>query len=160
MNARDYLMFALGIAFALLMVVASNYRRASADCVRDWVGINTISRHIQPSRKYNEENWGVFYECRRDQDWSYQLGYYENSFNRTTAYGLVMYQPWVFLGARLGGFAGGGTGYREKEVDGKDVPTGGLSPLAGGILSYERKNVGLNLIVATSVVGLQLKVSF
>lgn len=150
----------VGWVSMLIGIAAVGILAKAFSCERQYGGVNTISKHINPGRKYNEKNYGLFYECRRNQDWSYQLGYYENSFNRETLYGIVMYQPWRLFGMRLGGFAGAGTGYREKEVDGEDIPTGGLSPLAGGMVSIEGRGIGLNIIAATSVIALQLKVEF
>jgi len=145
-----------GFVLCLVMMAAVGILASAMSCEREYVGLNTISRHIDPGRKYNEEHWGPFYECRRNQDWSYQLGYYNNSFERDTWYVMVMYQPWTVLGTRIGGFAGAGTGYKEKKIGGETVPVGGLSPLVGMMFSLDN----LNLIVAPAVVALQLKVEF
>lgn len=152
--------------FAVLMGIVAVGMFAKAlslglDCEKSWLGVNTISRHIDPGRRYNEENWGAFYECDRGNSWGWQAGYYKNSFSRDSWYGLIAYRPWNVLGARVGGFAGAATGYREhKNDDGPDEPRSGLSPIVGIVASVETKNAGLNFIVGTSVVFLQLKVPF
>lgn len=126
----------------------------NAHSCEKWVGINTISYHANRERNYNEKNGGVFLECSGRT--GYQLGYYKNSYNRDTYYGLVTYQPIKVFGVRVGGMLGAGTGYRESG----DQPRGGLSPLMAGLLSIEGRNVGANLIVGSSVVGLQVKFRF
>lgn len=142
----------LGYVLAILTICAVGlWNQTQAET---WIGVNTISRHISPARDYNEKNAGIFLE-HRSGEWGYQIGYYENSYNRTTAYAVSTWQPWTVLGIKLGGFAGFGTGYRVED----DKPRGGVSPLIGGFVSYNfTKHLGINLIVATSVVGLQAKV--
>lgn len=144
----------IGYVLAILTICAVGlWNRTQAET---WVGMNTVSHHFDPARKYNERNLGLFYERRTSDEWGHQLGYYENSYNRTTAYAVSTWQPWTVLGVKLGAFAGIGTGYREDD-DGK--PRGGVSPLIGGFVSYNfTKQFGINLVAATSVVGLQVKV--
>lgn len=157
--ATIYGMIGWAVVGFIIGVLNSAYSFDLFDCSKHALVLNTVSRHIDPGRKYNEEHWGLSYECRRhDPRWGWQGGYYRNSFDRDTWYGVVAYQPWALFGVRFGGFAGAGTGYREHEKENvPDEPRGGLSPLAGAIVSWEGKDKGLNLIVGTSVVFLQLK---
>jgi hypothetical protein len=123
--------YVLGLITGLLAaVVFSSETRAAPTCTEKWVGMITVSRHIDPARKYNEEHWGPFLRCQRDERWSWQVGWYPNSYKRDTWYGLVNYVP-VRVGPMFLGVSGGmGTGYAEHS-DGR--PRGGLSPLLGGV---------------------------
>lgn len=143
----------------LLMLVSAGPANAGDE---HWVGLNTVSKHISPGRDYNEANWGVFYERRTSEDWGWQAGYYKNSFERDTFYGLGIWQPLHLGPVDLGGFLGAGTGYlEEKDGRGEDRPKNGLSALAGFLITFKPvEDVGLNLIVASSVVALQLKWRF
>jgi len=153
-NIRHILLwFSAGLVAAYLIPFLLAVFIHTEACER-WVGLNTISYHANQERNYNEKNGGIFLEC--SGRWGYQIGYYENSYKRDTFYGVVTYQPWHLFGIRFGGMAGMGTGYREKN----EQPRGGLSPLIAGLVSVEGKHAGANVIVGTSVVGLQLKVKF
>jgi hypothetical protein len=100
-------------------------------------GVNTVSRHFTAdNERYNEQNWGVFYERRwADGAKGVQAGYYLNSFaNRETEntsgdtfYVVGIYQPLRWRTVRIGGFAGPATGYRKN----------GLVMLLGAALTWE-----------------------
>ena len=111
---------------------------AKAACESQHVGLITISRHINPGREYNEEHYGPYWRCDRGGPWSWQAGFYRNSLDRTTVYGLVNYVPWEFgppdLRLKLGSSFGLGTGYAEHS-DGR--PSSGLSPIIGGLAVVE-----------------------
>jgi len=133
---------------------------ASAAWAGDWcrhhhVGLITVSQHISPARQYNEEHWGPYWRCERTSEWSWQLGWYKNSYRRTTFYSLINYVPiWAeVLGfpMKFGGSAGLGTGYAEHS-DGN--PKGGLSPILGGLVVAEfSKDAHVGFFFNTAVVA-------
>lgn len=141
---------------ALLLFALTPLANAGEWCRSHHLGLITVSKHINPGREYNEKHWGPYWRCQLDEKWSGQLGWYSNSFNRNTVYGLLNYVPWEFpvLGQRLklGGSAGLGTGYAEHS-DGR--PKGGLSPLIGGLAVMELdRSVHAGVFFNTAVVVL------
>ena len=124
---------------------------AGSWCSESYLGFITVSRHIHPAREYNEKHWGPYWRCSFSRDWSGQVGWYPNSYNRNTVYGLVNYLPWRWRDFQFGGSFGAGTGYAERE-DGS--PKGGLSPIAGGLAVWEvDKNLRGGLFINTAVVA-------
>ncbi len=132
-------------------------------CREQHFGLITVSKHFDPARKYNEEHWGPYWRCQFSEAWSGQAGWYPNSYDRSTVYGMLAYVPWRWrlrpLDAtlKLGGSAGLGTGYAE-HPDG--TPKGGLSLVAGGVAVVEldnRMHVGLFFNTAVAALVLEMR---
>lgn len=117
----------------------------------DYIGVNTISRHTTGDHeKYNERNWGGFYEHWADDITGVQLGYYRNSFYEDTVYVVGILQPWRIGDVRLGGFIGPAWGYAKS-------PT----ILAGALVTVPlTERVAAQVIVNPAVFGLQFKFGF
>lgn len=143
---------------AALLIALTPPAWADDWCREQHLGVITVSRHLDPARKYNEEHWGPYWRCQASEVWSWQVGKYRNSYDRNTFYGLVNYVPWSWklppLDAvlKMGGSAGLGTGYAEHR-DG--TPKSGLSPVVGGIVAIELENrVHFGVFFNTAVVAL------
>ena len=145
MNSRDYLMFAMGVVFAMLMVVVSNYRPASA---QSYLVATLGSYHFDREKKYKEglDNFGLGLEHRFSDDWAISAGYYRNSFDRHTNYLLAAYTPLQYSGWRLGGVVGGVTGY-----------TDGVAPWITGIATRDFGSIGINVVFSVAGAALQVK---
>ena len=138
----------LGAVFTALTFVSTKAR------CEDYVGVNTISRHFTGDHeKYNEKNWGAFYEHRTpDGVTGVQIGLYNNSYYDRTVYVVGILQPWRVGDVQLGMFMGPAWGYKEN---------GAPSLLAGGVVTWHlTPTVALQAIVAPTVVGLQFKTPF
>lgn len=88
--------------------------------------VNLASKHL-PYDGENEYNPGVGFGYKWDNNWGVEVGFYENSHEDQTVYGLALYEE--ELGDSdfyIGAFGGLGSGY----YDIADTP-GGIIPLAG-----------------------------
>ena len=47
---------------ACIATIAAVGMLAKVFSCEDYVGLNTISNHLGTDKKYNERNWGLFYE--------------------------------------------------------------------------------------------------
>lgn len=152
------------LRFLILAILLAGAGKVCA-CEREWYGLNTMSHHFS-DRKYNEDNWGPFYECRHNPSWALQTGYYRNSYDLDSFYISEAYQPLRYGPLRAGGFLGIVTGYRNKQVSSggnkyRTVPVGGFTGFGGLIFSYEHDHIGANIVwLPTVVVSLQIKVGF
>lgn len=140
---------------AALLLLLPLTVQAGEWCRSHHIGLITISKHLHPARKYNETHWGPYWRCQTGERWSTQVGWYPNSYDRDTFYGLINYVPWKFrvFGkvVKVGSSFGAGTGYAEHK-DG--TPKGGLSPIAGGIVALElSKDSNVGLFFNTAVVA-------
>ena len=109
---------------------------ATSGRAEDWAVSTVRSYHIE-RKDYEESNLGLGIETDLSQRLRLSVGVYRNSERRDSAYGVLVYCP---LSLRYGswrgcGLAGGVTGYSES-----------IAPLAGGVLSYEGKRYGVNVI--------------
>ena len=103
----------------------------------DWITSTVRSYHME-RKGYEEQNYGIGIERSLFGNTSLALGFYRNSERRDSVYGAAVYCPFT---SRWGnwrgcGLAGGVTGYNET-----------VAPLAGGVLSYEGKEWGVNLLI-------------
>jgi hypothetical protein len=114
------------------------------------LAVTTTSYHFNQSKDYNENNFGLGVERRYADDWRGHAGFYRNSLDRTTVYGLASYTPYRFGEWRVGGAAGLGTGYNSRPI----------GVLVGGFAIREWKTFGVNIIVHPVAVALQVKVKF
>lgn len=141
---------------ALLLALASP---AWADlCTEHHVGLVTVSKHLSSSKEYNETHWGPYWRCQFSHDWSWQAGWYPNSFKRDTVYALANYVPgrWRLDPAdvtlKVGITGGLGTGYA-KHSDGRPSKWR-LTPIVGGLVALElEKSIHLGLFVNPAVVA-------
>lgn len=110
----------------------------------------THSYHFKRPTLYNENNWGLGFEHTLTDSWRAAAGIYRNSTRHDTVYVGGIYAPIRDYGFRVGAVLGLATGYNHSVV-----------PLFFPTLSYEYRDVGVNIIlVPSSVVGLQLKWKF
>ncbi|HEY9772423.1 MAG TPA: hypothetical protein V6C81_01295 [Planktothrix sp.] len=126
-----------------------------------WLELNGVSAHLQSAKDFNRQSWnqknvgvGLEYEFNRNS--AVAGGVYDNSINKTTAYGLYMYTP-LHAGPMKFGVEGGiASGYNKTIV-----------PLAAPIAEIEHKHLGANVLFipplkneTPPVIGLQLKFKF
>ena len=57
-----------------------------------WLHVSGVSAHDRPG--FQEQNWGMGWETRMAEDWSAAVGFYHNSIDRTSTYGLVKHH-WI-----------------------------------------------------------------
>ena len=122
----------------------------------EWVTATVRSYHMERGKGYEEQNYGLGYERSLFGNWRLAAGVYRNSERRDSAYGAGVYCPRYLQYGNLRGCATAGlvTGYGSI-----------VAPLAGGVISYEGKTWGLNLLMVPSakgditkgVIALQLK---
>lgn len=110
---NDKLVLTLG-AIGLVVASCSPAPVAAAPSDTDSkysIVIHGVSKH-SGNKVYNEVNTGAAFRYQQSESLSYQAGVYDNSYNKTTVYGIVQYTP-LTLGdkVKLGGFAGLATGY-------------------------------------------------
>ena len=149
--------FWMGVIAGIIFTLA--FIPVPAQAEEHWGGLNLASRHFTAdNERYCEENWGGFYEYR-EGPWGVQVGYYRNSWCKLqtedriddTFYAAAVYQPWRFLGADAGWFAGPASGYKK----------GNLVLIAGAMLTWKATpETAVQVIVNPAVAGLQLKLRF
>lgn len=132
----------------------------------DWAVVSLRSYHFRREGQ-NERNWGFGFE--KDLRWLLKdlrlsAGAYNNSSNDLSAYFNGLYLPLKRGPWRAGLTAGLAYGYgKEKEVvagEEQSKKTNDLIPFFGGVLAYEGKEYGLNLILIPAgggVIGSQGK---
>ena len=151
-------------AGGLLLAFALATAHAADTAPSPWsLDINTTSYHTKAwaRRDLNQANPGFGLEYRFSPAWSATVGFYRNSYRRTSAYALAAWTPLRFalpagLTASAGLAAGIVSGYRRPEV-----PT---EPLAAGAVLRLRTahGFGINLLAVPNTqsgsgfVGLQL----
>lgn len=93
-----------------------------------WVTINATSYHVNPDKKYNEQNYGLGIEHHHAIDGLpvvFFAGAFHNSAYKTSVYGLVGIMPVSFsvfaTNVKMGVFAGAVNGY-PKMNDGRFIP--------------------------------------
>jgi hypothetical protein len=72
--------------------------------------LHTVSYHFDRSQNWNEQNYGIGYRYQHNNHWSFQGGFYDNSYGRWTRYAVVQHE-WRIFGIQAGAFAGFVTGY-------------------------------------------------
>ena len=139
-------------AVVLALIFAPHEARA------DTWGVATItSHHFDRSAGHNERNFGVGIEQDVRPGLRAVVGFYDNSFNRTTIYLGVAFMP-LHIGDFSFGLVGAlASGYSSDRR---------FLPIALPVVQYERSGWGANIGVvpgtkeSPGVVGLQLKVRF
>ena len=118
----------------------------------DWLASTVASYHRNREPRYNERNWGLGFERDFAQDTRLIGGAHRNSHYRTSvyagAYTPIRWGSHVRIGA-LGGV-----------VNGYEVNEKRFLPVVMPLAQIEGKSAGADLIVGTSVIALQVKVSF
>jgi hypothetical protein len=131
-------MFALVVAIVAVGMLAKAFSQ-------QYISTTIGSYHFDRDKDYNERNLGLGYE-RHSGQWSFLTGYYRNSYYKDTVYLMAGYQPFYLqFGNWRGGIVGG-------LVTGYDSPF-----LAGGVVSYNGRRYGLNIILAPVAIALQVK---
>jgi hypothetical protein len=113
-----------------------------------WATATLFSYHFD-RRGYNEQNYGLGIEYHHDPVWRFSMGFYENSYYRTTAYAMAMWMPAESGSFRFGVATGIVTGYRHYPAI-VAVPT----------ISYEEDGAGFNIGITPAFVGVQVKFRF
>ena len=117
----------------------------------DWITGSGLSLHSKKG-DYNQKNWGMGFERKIDNDWSWLGGAYRNSLYRNTLYAGVSYTPWRFGGVKLGGLGVLATGYSERYP---------VLPYAAFLAKVEDEKYGVNVYwLPTVMVGVQFNMKF
>jgi hypothetical protein len=131
-----------------------------------WLQLGGISHHIDRSRNFNEQNWGIGIEHKLNKDnplaigndSSISVGQYRNSIDKTSHYLLYHYKP-IHVGPfNIGVMAGA--------VDGYHLNKGGPIPLVLPVASIEGRHVGANFMCVpkmkdiSAVCAVQFKVRY
>jgi len=135
------------IGFCVLLVLAF-FTAATFAQTRSAV-LHVGSYHFDRSQDWNEQNYGLGYRYQYNANWSYQTGFYKNSYSRDTLYAIVQHE-WRIFGVQAGAFAGFVTGYD--------------APIAAGLMASS-KNFTLRLVPpissqTTGVISLELNKAF
>ena len=127
----------LAVAFLLGMVAAIAMQGKAAD----WLTSTVRSYHME-RKGYEEQNYGLGIEQEVTHTLRFALGVYRNSERRDSLYGAAVWCPASWGSWRGCGLAGGVTGYNET-----------VAPLAGGVLMYEGKKYGFNVLLLPNKKG-------
>lgn len=120
-----------------------------------WYLAATLASQHFPYHGQNQFNPGIGIEARQGS-WGTHVGEYLNSQSHPTYYALASWQP-----LRLGGLSAGVIGGFAHGYDRNKVPTvGPINIAAGGVVSYEYRGVGANILLEPNVAALQIKVRF
>lgn len=111
-----------------------------------WLAVTVRSYHFNRDKDYNEENYGLGIERQGRHAWGWAAGFYENSYYRTTVYAGPTYTFADWGTIKLRACACLATGYKHP-IGFYPLPTIGI----------EGKQVGANIAVTPSMMGLQLK---
>ena len=142
MFVRNVLLMLAGMLLGWFLVGAV-YFLASKARSAEYLSLTLGSYHFDRDKDYNERNLGIGYE-RHSGQWSFLTGYYKNSYYKDTVYLMAGYLPLRYENWRAGVVGGLVTGYE--------------SPfLAGGVVSYNGRRYGLNIILAPVAIALQVK---
>lgn len=146
------------IAFYVLAVIIVcamlllGIRPAGADT---W-GVATLrSYHTDRAVEHNERNFGLGIEHDIAANTRLIVGFYDNSFDRTTVYAGVAYAPWCAGPFRFGVLAAFGSGYGDRPY-----------PVILPAVLIEGPRFGANLGIvprtqnSPGIIGLQLKAKF
>ena len=142
------------LLFSILLALSIANARAES-----WVDFNVAAHHWNREEthkyNYNENNYGVGYEYQENQK-IFMIGFYKNSLYRNSTYGLVGLMPLHTDHVSAGAVIGYVAGYQVAPI----------IPAAGLLVSFNQKNVGINLIAvptahslkASGFLGLQFKI--
>ena len=108
-----------------------------------WISPGMVSYHFDRDMGFNESNEGLGIEYEIDKNWSFAAGRFKNSEYNHSNYITVAYQPIQAHGFKLGVVGGIMDGYMGIDNKLNKDPFPMLLP----VVSYEYKNVGVNLMV-------------
>lgn len=146
-ETKGWLLVLCGAIFAFMMSCSTPAEAQSSD----WLSINWTSYHFDRKKGYNEENLGVLWEHKYNEEFRTGIGYIDkNSFGRHSTLVYGAWTPGDFWGSRWGGVFGFSTGYKEDTV----------VPLVGIYGTKEWKDVGINVQINPAVFLLQIKGRF
>jgi hypothetical protein len=113
----------------------------------DYLTTTVASYHFDRTSSYNENQLpSLGFERDYGGDWHGMVGFYNNSYYRTSVYALAAYTPWRVSGWHTGALFGAVTGYSH--------PVGGM---VGAVAAHEWKDFGVNVAANPVAVGIQLK---
>jgi hypothetical protein len=133
------------VGVCLIMLALLYYKPAQC---QEYVVLTLRSYHLDRKQDYNEQNWGLGYEYKFSDEWSFSTGFYRNSFRRDTVYVFGAHTPWQIAGWRFGPLFGVVTGYDEDTS---------FSPWITGVATKEWGRFGLNVVLAPAAIALQVK---
>ncbi|CAZ88718.1 hypothetical protein [Thiomonas arsenitoxydans] len=151
------------LAAASLLAITTAAHAADAPASRLSLDLNLASVHTEAwaRRELNQVNPGLGLEYQASPDWGAAVGFYRNSYRRTSAYALGVWTPMRLdlpggLTASAGLAAGLVSGYHRSEVP--------CEPLAAGAVLRLRtaQGFGINLLAVPNTqsgsgfIGLQL----
>jgi len=124
----------VGVVITILGIIAVG--KLSQVFAETW-GVSTVRSFHLERRDYEETNLGLGIETDVTQRTSLAIGFYRNSERRDSVYGAAVWCPLSsrFANWKACGLAGVVTGYSER-----------VSPLAGGVLTWEGREWGVNLL--------------
>ncbi len=147
---------------------ASNERKqtVSNEPSSTWLQLGGISHHLDRSRNFNEQNWGIGIEHKLSKDnpfaigndSSIAIGQYRNSIRRTSNYAVYQWKPLHVGPVDIGVMAG--------FVDGYHLNNGRPVPMALPMASIEGRNLGVNIMCLpkmkdiSAVCAVQFKVRY
>lgn len=114
---------------------------------RLWITPGMASLHFDRNQGFNEANYGFGAEYAVTKDWAVAGGFFRNSEYTNSNYLVASYQPLDFFGFRLGVLGGVMDGYHGPQDKYKGKPFTVFMP----VLSYEKGNFGVNMMVVPSV---------
>jgi len=140
--------------------------KASSEPSSTWLQLGGISHHLDRSRNFNEQNWGIGIEHKLSkdnafaigEDSSIAIGQYRNSIRQTSHYALYQWKPLHVGPVDVGVMAGFVDGYR--------LNNGRPVPLALPMASIEGRNLGVNIMClpkmkdVSAVCAMQFKVRY
>lgn len=154
----------LAAASLLAITTITAAHAADAPASRLSLDLNLASIHTEAwaRRDLNQVNPGLGLEYQASPDWGAAVGFYRNSYRRTSVYALGVWTPWRInlpggLTARAGLAAGLVSGYTRTECPAR--------PLAAGVVLRirDRDGLGINLLAVPNTphggsgfIGLQL----
>jgi hypothetical protein len=118
-----------------LAALAALMMAACSPAYADSIQLHGISKH-GGDKVWNERNYGAGYRFDISRDVDAQVGYYRNSLDKDTYYGIVDYKPLQYNGLKLGVFGGVGTGYESPFIGGLvlDVPIAKRTTLTARVI--------------------------
>jgi len=150
-NKDPYLMWRglIWMALALLVPVLAFYSTPS-EAGEQYVVATMASYHFDRSKEHNEQNFGLGYEYKFNEDWRVGAGFYKNSFYRHTNYVFGGYTPLTVYGTSVGLIGGLASGYTSERLD----------PLLGLFVTKEWSGFGVNVLIHPAALALQIKMPF